>query len=149
MPEPTEQPAPPLRTWRPMAAWTAGGLVALVLVWALAAQVVQLWQAHAILQQRPSLSVEESIRRLGGPERAIGTLNRYLCLPERLASQREWAVILVGNCGPKAVPTLIGALSERYPYVQLAAIRALAGLETEATVSVPALIRTLRSCCKT
>ena len=29
MPDATDQPAPPLRTWRPMALWTAGILLTL------------------------------------------------------------------------------------------------------------------------
>jgi hypothetical protein len=33
MPEATDQPAPPLRTWRPMVGWTLGILAALGLAW--------------------------------------------------------------------------------------------------------------------
>jgi HEAT repeat protein len=143
MPEPADQLTPPLRTWRPMAAWTGAILLALGLAWFLASETVVLYRAHAILCQKASLSPEESLRRLGGPERAARTLTLYLRLPGWWANQREMAVYLLGRCGKAAVPALIRALSDPSPYVQVAAASTLSNLAGESSAVVPALLESL------
>jgi hypothetical protein len=48
--EPSADPAPPLRTWRPMAAWTGAILLALGLAWFVGAVVVPVWQVRSGLK---------------------------------------------------------------------------------------------------
>ena len=77
--EPADQPAKPLRPWRPMAAWTAGIVLALGLAWVVAAVVVPVWQVRAAVRRTygvpawngyPQAAMEKEVRSLGSPERA-------------------------------------------------------------------------------
>jgi hypothetical protein len=128
MPEPTDQPAKPLRTWRPMAAWSGAILLALGLVWFVGAVVVPVWQVRTILaeiaQTDPSaiaipsqgLSVEfyglasgkcqEAVERMGGPRKASRTLGICCRLPRKVLARRDACFELLTHCGPDGLATL-------------------------------------------
>jgi HEAT repeat protein len=133
--EPADPPAPPLRTWRPMAAWTAGILLAAGLVWFVAAVVVPVWQVRAAVRRTrdgvhpwnwyPQAEMEREVRGLGSPEQATGRLLLYLRLPWRWAPDRTRAVHMLGFCGPSAAPPLLKLLGSRDHNTRAAAALAL------------------------
>ncbi|GEM_PF-6257669 len=61
MPEPTERANKPLRTWRPMAAWTAGILLAL----GLALVALTIWHRSGG-QHEPVLGYEPDVEKISG-----------------------------------------------------------------------------------
>ena len=122
MPEPTDQPAKPLRTWRPMVLWTCAILLALGLAWFIGAVVVPVWQTSLVVSDcaadqdffsmsRP-FDFEKAIERLGGADKARHRLEVYLRLLRPAAEHRGVAIFLLGHCGEKAVPFLLSALSD-------------------------------------
>lgn len=103
MPEPADQPAKPLRTWLPMALWTAALLLALGLIWSIAAVVVPVWRTHATVRafqtQKGSEAGLSAINNLGGQDRARKRLLLYLGLPKCVIQrrQRDAALRLLGH----------------------------------------------------
>jgi HEAT repeat protein len=154
MPEPAEQPAKPIRTWRPMATWTAGILLALGLIWFATMMTVPVWQVHAALETCPmrdviwGLHIEDedqarALKQLGGSDPALSKLRVYLAMPERLASQRAKAARLSGFCGKPAVPLLARLLADRDWQVRVAAANGLKFMGCEAEPAIPALVEAL------
>jgi len=160
MPEPAEQPAKPLRTWRPMAAWTAGILLALGLIWFVAAVVVPVWQTDKVLRApRPhperllvpyerwrSGELEpyvEAVNSLGGPETASGRLSVYLRTPRRIAPHKAKAIFILGLCGPHAVPALRRAVKDTDEGLRCQAIWALSQIGAGAQPAVADLQQAL------
>jgi HEAT repeat protein len=139
----TDQPAKTRRTWLPMALWTAGILLLLGLAWFAGAVVVPVWRVSALLQheQDPGKVVE----RLGGPDRAAWALRIYSRLPERVAPAGENAVLALGWCGEKGMPTLTTALGSPRPETRRAAAQAMANgpFFEEREQALPALIKAL------
>mgnify|MGYP000940678314 CR=1 FL=1 len=90
----------------PMALWTLAILAILAVAWAIAAIAAPAWQVHRALSESPS----EALDLLGGQEAAARKLAIYLRLPRRLASEQLWAVGVLGQCGPIAVPELVRLL---------------------------------------
>ena len=78
MPDVAEQPAKPIRTWRPMVLWIAGILLALGLAWFVGAVVVPVYQTHAVVHKLSIRQCNEAYacERLGRPEMAVATLLR-------------------------------------------------------------------------
>jgi len=90
----------PLRTWGPMALWSAGILLALGLAWFVAAVVVPVWQTRAAVQHvydklapwygaggfgvtaAREQELKAAVDKLGGPESTARRLGLYLMLPE-------------------------------------------------------------------
>jgi HEAT repeat protein len=132
MPEAGDQPAKPLRTWRPMILWSAGILAVLGVLWLGISMYAPIRQTQDIVRScRISApapppgpppwygrieNAGEHIRRLGGPSRAASRLALYLRWSMRLspsdASERLPAVVLLGHCGKPAVPTLLKLMRE-------------------------------------
>jgi hypothetical protein len=123
--------APPLRTWRPMAAWTAGILLALGLALMVGLVVIPYCQARRVLNElhenwrMSSLPAFRSIpddwlarnagagiEKLGGPEHAAGRLGLYLRMPHWLTREecRAWAAACLAYCGRWGEPALAEAL---------------------------------------
>jgi hypothetical protein len=145
MPEPADHPPRPLRTWRPMAAWTAGMLLALGLAWFVGAVAVPVWQVRReVLTVRPRvpalgdippLCLHEAwdswqpgpaVDQLGGPDNAVSKLGLYLRLPNMIAPRKDRAAKALGSCAAdKSVPVLEGLLLERDVVVRQAAAEAL------------------------
>ncbi len=118
MTSPAEQPAPPPRTWRPMAAWTAGIVGALAIIWLVA--VACLWfreTRSAVLDSKDAISkridARHLIDRLGGPGPALRKLRLYTHLPHRIAPYQGEAVCLAFHCGDQAVPFLKSILADK------------------------------------
>jgi len=153
--------AKPAPTWRPMALWSAGILLALGLAWFVGAVAVPAWRTRAVLSDLAASSVwrmrttslpldwsfadkqalaGNAIAALGGPERAIGRLRLYLRLPARLAPQREAAVFTLTLCGQGAAGDLT-ALARRPE----TAFYAFCGLSFLGPSAHPALEAALRS----
>jgi HEAT repeat protein len=154
MPEPTEQPTKPLRTWRPMVLWTGGILLALGLIWFVTAMAVQVWQVRAALEVCPmrdvvwGLYVEDedqarALKQLGGTDLALSKLRVYLAMPERLAPQRAKAARLCGSCGKHALPLLVRSLADRDWQVRVAAVSGLRSMGRVAEPAIRALVRAL------
>jgi hypothetical protein len=104
---------PPLRTWRPMAFWTAALLLALGLIWFVAAVVVPVWQVRAIVKPYVDdrgdgaatawiLNHYGAIHELGGPVEARRKLTVYLHAPSALAPGKLTATQLLQYCGEPA-----------------------------------------------
>jgi len=149
------EPAPkPLRTWRPMALWSAAILLALGLIWFAAAVVVPFCQVRSIVREFrewPGRRVEpdliyptDGVPRLGGAHVAARKLDLYLRLPRGLAEHKERAVHLLAYCGAPAVPALIRALSDTDPAVRRAAAAALWWRFPSTEDAIPALELALR-----
>jgi hypothetical protein len=116
----TEATAKP-RTWRPMAAWTAGILLGLALTWPLAVigtDYYRLRQVRGVIRdfQDERWGTDEAIQELGGPEQALPLLMKCLQKPERSLGEREHAIVLLGGCGRPAVPFLIQVLGNGQEY---------------------------------
>jgi len=99
----------------------------------------------------------ETIKRLGGPERAARRLRTYLRMPRWAAPNKVEAVYLLGDCGEEAVPILIEALGDPpwarsksadivrdIPGAREIAADALRRIGPAAEEAVPALMRLLR-----
>jgi len=132
-------PAQPLRTWRPMALWTAAILAALGLAWFLGAVVGPLWQARAAIERyRPRCShlnasgelwnpksAAQEVERLGGAREASRRLSLYLRLSGSLAPHRKYAASMLGACKGQGVSVLTKLLKDKDDAVRRQAAWAL------------------------
>jgi hypothetical protein len=144
----TEPASKPLRTWRPMAAWTAAILLALGLAWFVGAVAVPVWQVRSALPTPYQLDwrgpVEQAengplaeegnqlmrvwgfekraIDRLGGCERAVRRLSFYLRAPRWLAPDKLHAFRFLVWCEQPARPAILEAMEDPDPSIRLAAI---------------------------
>jgi hypothetical protein len=123
MPETGDQPNPPkpVRTWRPMVAWTLGILAALGLAWFVGAVAVPVWTTKAIVTAYATQEIDEptAIERLGGQEAAARRLALYLrmpkcwrhrptiCLPTDEADEAAFLLFACGRPGALVVPRLL------------------------------------------
>jgi len=156
----TEPATKPLRTWRPMAAWTAGILLALGLVWFVGAVVAPVWQTDKVLRdprphpERLLVPYErwssselkpyvEAVNSLGGPETASNRLSVYLRTPRRIAPHKEKAIFILGLCGPNAVPALRRAIQDTDEGLRCQAIWALSQIGAGAQPAVADLQQAL------
>jgi len=57
----------------------------------------------------------EGVRALGGPEPARRALAIYLRFPEQVASSKKAAMMMLGYCGPNALPEMERALNRYSP----------------------------------
>jgi hypothetical protein len=122
-PAPSQQMPKP-RTWRPMAAWTAGILLALGLAWFVGAMVLPVWQVRTILMDKGNYqmgSLNVDVARLGGKESSARTLSIYMQLPDKLAPRKRWCVRLLEECGDYGVPAIKKALRSSDIYARLEA----------------------------
>jgi HEAT repeat protein len=94
---------------------------------------------HRLLAKEP-FGKKTAIERLGGPNPAFKSLCRYLRLPDRLAIDRQWAAILLGECGERSVPVLIKSLDDESREVRWCAAVALGEIGPPARGSLPKLI---------
>ena len=132
--EERQTPSPPLRTWRPMAAWTAGILLALGLAWFVGAVVVPVWQVRKIVKSweggryHPMYTgrfFTNEIAQLGGPVSASRKLGIYLRTPVGSSANRQVAAAILGECGAPAIPELERLLENEDERVRQAAAAAL------------------------
>ena len=140
MTEPTERATKPLRTWRPMAAWTAGILLALGLAWFVGAVVVPYAQVRSairdLLEHADTYEDDHSahehhtevVQSLGGPEAALRKVRFYLRLPRPLAPHPEEAAGILGDCGPAGFLAAFDLLDDEDRAVQERAGLALLGM---------------------
>jgi hypothetical protein len=147
MPEPSDQPAKPLRTWRPMVLWTAGLLLVLGLVWFVAAAVVApVWEVRNWVGCA-ELSPDETVAELGGPEHAARKLAMYMRMPKGLAPDRKGASKLLAAClksgASSAAAPLCRALADPDPKVRADTAWALGDINAAAVGTLPALINSL------
>jgi hypothetical protein len=106
-----------------MAAWTAGILLALGIIWFVAAVVVSVrqtrdaaedvWMWNTSCPDNYPTNLRKCVERLGSPGRAIGKLHLYLHLPERVAPYHDAALRMLGHCGSEAVPVLVPFLRSK------------------------------------
>ena len=150
MSESAGQPVqPPLRTWRPIALWTAGILLALGLAWFVGAVVVPVWQTRAAVTRcydRRALlarALVDEVDVLGGPDEATQKLGLYLRVPDPLAPHRMIATRMLGECGRCAVPALKSLLDDEDKTVRYWAAWELGNVGTAAEDTAPALTRAL------
>jgi HEAT repeat protein len=150
------EPATKPRTWRPMAAWTAGILLALALVWFVAMFVLPVWQTRSALSEcaaklrtvRDLLGVpsgkpavwDEALERLGGRQRAARKLWLYIRMPEFAAPRQELAVTLLWWCGEDSLPALIWATDHLRGDARVEAIMAISRLGSGGSLAVVSLI---------
>ena len=130
-----EQPmAKPVRTWGPMALWTAVILAALGLAWFVGAVVVPVFEVRAVVREwhtggyHPMYNDKlfaTDIKGLGGPQAGVRKLSLYLLVPESLAPHKEFVVSVLGECGEPAIPKLEKLLKHKNPSIRQAALRAL------------------------
>ena len=155
MTEAADQPAKPLRTWRPMVFWSAGILLALGLIGFGAkiyathretdrAVVKALTLSQTIAMGRTPLPTHdgepvtpgEVVQSLGTPDQAAAKLKWYLRLVWGKSAQyectkRETAVSLLRLCGRAAEGPLLEATRDRDPNVRSAAAEALKKIRGE------------------
>ena len=153
MTEPADPPAPPLRTWRPMAAWTAAILLALGLIWFVAAVVVPVWQVRqAVLKTRkneyldPALGLK-LVEDLGGPAKAAPKLVLYIRMPKSIAPQCETAAMLLGSCGKAGALQAVELLSSpnlRGRISDACVLDAIWRMGPDGDVAVPAIVPLLQ-----
>ena len=161
MQEPPSPPPKPPRTWRPMAAWTAGILAGLSLVAFVAAILIPLRHTHRVLHDLDAGTdvpcdapggVTASISLLGGEARATRALNHYLVLPEWLSpysgnKQQFNAYILLIHCGPSATPIINRALRSTDDAVRCDVIESFSWYPSAAGNSIPLLTAMLNDGC--
>jgi len=145
---------PPDRSRRAAIFATLGIVVILGLAVFLIA-VLPLWQTHREVRRSAGSAVfatafkealaHKAIARLGGPERAMNRLMAYLRLPDWIKPDRAGATLLLGWCGPRAMPVLLQTFNDPNANTSLllSAIEALGRIGPEAKEAVPALIKTL------
>jgi len=106
---PTDRPAaPPLRTWRPMAAWSAGILLVLGLVWFVGAVVVPVWQVHRLAATYEMVhEVRTPTNELGDPSEATRKIRLYLRLPSFVARHKLPAIVALGCYGTPGLASLL------------------------------------------
>jgi len=141
MPEAGDQPAAakPLRTWRPMALWTAGLLLVLGFIWFATAVMAPVWQVRAVLQHYPGetgselcpidhAQVVSDLERLGGARTAVGKIRLYLQMPRAIADKKQVAVLMLPSCDSDttaAIPIITALTRDREEDVRHAAQKAL------------------------
>ena len=147
----SEPPSPPLRTWRPMAAWTAGMLLALGLAWFVAAVMVPWWQVRDVLGRESAAMAypysNETIAELGGADSAARKAGTYLRMPKVLAPERIRASFLLIAClksgSSYAGVPLSRLLADPDPKVRGSVAWALGDIDADAAPVLPALVRLL------
>ncbi len=136
MTETSAPPAPPLRTWRPMVAWTLGILAILGLAWFVGAVAVPVWQVRTIVKSweggryHPMYTgrfFTYEIAQLGGPASASRKLGIYLRTRIGSSANRLVATAILGECGDPAVPELQRLLGDEDACVRQAAAACLGG----------------------
>jgi len=144
---------PPLRTWRPMAAGTAGILLALGLIWFVAAVVVPVWRACLVVDECAAdmrfysrsqpYDYSGAIKRLGGEENGRHAIDLYLRLMRPKANLRGVALYLLSRCGEKAVPRLLTSLRDPDRDVREKILWALQEAEIPADADLSPLVSVL------
>jgi len=164
MPNAADQPAPPPRTWRPMALWSAAILAALGLAWLAAAVVTQLVQTRheirlCVASCRDAVEVRgpstekfaertqlEAIEHLGGARSAVRRLRIFRHAPDWFAERgaqpddlgnKDWAILLLGHCGQPGAAELVPLLRGRPKRTQLLALMAAASLGPQGAEAAP------------
>lgn len=146
-------PSKPPRTWGPVLLWTVGILLALGLAWFVGAVVYPVYRTRAVvddfwreLRCGPDLppaeeekAVKESVRLLGGPERAAGNVRLYLALPDSLALHKMDSLALLGGCGRHGSLVLADVLAGHDSRLRDAAISVLGSMGNDAREAIPAL----------
>ena len=129
MPEPTEDASPPLRTWRPMAAWTAGILLALGLVWG-GAKTVRLYRTHQVFSHYGDYFTgprdeQVLIADLGGREAGLSRCREYISLPTQLigTENKLRALTALGFHGEGCLPILQDAMHSGDALMRVGAVR--------------------------
>ena len=69
----------------------------------------------------------DALRGLGGPADAAGKLFMYARAPKFVAPHQYYAVYLMGECGPKAMPKLVALASADDACIRAAVAHALGG----------------------
>ncbi len=108
--------------------------------------VVPVWRVRRLAGELSrTREWNDPLKRLGGPERALPALSLYLAMPQRIAPSKWVAVTLLGECGDRAVPAIVGALRDREAVVREVAAGRLAGVprETLGEAGLQALIAAL------
>ena len=153
MPEPTEPASKPPRTWRPMAAWTAGILLVLGLCW-LSAQALRVRRTSQVVAEVYSATftgtrrfqelavdaaIKTSVQKMGGPESAVREISLYLRLPAKFAGRKETAVLLLRGCGPAAEGQLKQILASPEAGLRQEAVHSLSMLDIDSDRKLSAL----------
>lgn len=109
--------------------WGAGMLLFLGLAWCVGTIAVPVWRARkaiAIAQSNPrGLSWDQIIEQLGGPDAAAHCLGMYLRCPKRIAPRRWEATLMLGECGPPAVPVFLSFVRDKDGQRRLEAVTGL------------------------
>jgi len=145
MMEAGEQPAQPLRTWRPMAMWSVGILLALGLCWFVAA-VVPVWRTRASVQRchKGDGSWLAEMKQRWTPAVAVRNLSTYMRLPTIIAPHKDNATEMMGLFGQAAIPELLRLTSDRDRMVRYEAVQTLAFRQSKDPEVVGALCRALK-----
>jgi HEAT repeat protein len=137
-------PTPPLRTWRPMALWSAGILLALGLLWFIGAVVVPVWQVRAEFARAAAKNGKPTAfawEQLGNRGQAIRKLRLYLRAPAFAAKDKYLAVYVLSSMSEDAVRPLIEELGNPDPEVRRTAATELGNLG--AADAAPAITKLL------
>jgi HEAT repeat protein len=109
--------------------------------------VVPVMQADAALKRKVPNSaktnfVDETIRDLGGRDRAAAKLSLYLRAPEKVAQRKTTAIAILGYCGGAGVPALLRVLHGRHAerMVRIAAAQSLAHIDPEGRAALLAAL---------
>ena len=131
-----------------MALWSAGIVLALALTW-LGTEAYAMHRVEKVLiaelAPRPGSlwfpDFDGAAKKLGGPERTLRLLRRYLALQRPYRNEAIW---FLGACGRPAVPDLIRYLQSSELLERHNAMRALGLLKAEAIDALPAIIETTK-----
>ncbi len=142
MPDVAEQVAKPTdRRGRRVYVWWGVAFGALVLLgvscWFFVRPYCQVRKATRLCQgDDPPWDInpvraQMAVRELGGSSKAFGPLSRYMRLPWKLTEYRESGTVMLGECGPQAVPELLRLLHDDSDYVRAHAAITLGRMQDE------------------
>jgi len=135
MPETGEQPAKPVRTWRPMILWSAGIVLAMVLVWFVAAVVVPVWQVHAAVMDTQASSGQNITPMSGEPRQNAAKIRMYIRVTRPDGSREKAAYMLYIACAASSgsrgdFGALLDGLADANPDIRLVSVDLLGKLRS-------------------
>jgi hypothetical protein len=127
------QPAHTPRTWRPMAAWTAGILLALGLAWFVGAVVWPVWQVRFVVNQIAAAAQGQHAKShmplaaydLGEPRQACAKIRLYMRTWRPSGVQETGALSLYAAYASRSCEAAVEGLTDPSPLIRVESARVL------------------------
>jgi len=124
-----------------------GQLLALGLIWFIAAVVVPVWQVRQVVKGLPedyrvesAATCAQAVERLGGKDAAARKLAIYLRMPERIAPFRGEAVFVLAATGEAGIPAMIRNIGHPSMEVSSAVLWRMCQGHPSARLAIPRLM---------